>query len=148
MPITETYTSLARGVVDGTVSPWEGVAVFKFDEVIKYSTQAGFYTMTMIIAMNKDKYESLPDDLKKIIDDTTGLVMSERLGKAYDEVEIPLRNAAVKKGVQIAEFESGEMNRLREKTMHMRGQWVEEMSAKGYPAQEILDTAIKYTESY
>ena len=97
MPITDTYTSLERGVVDGTVVPFEGLGIFKLDDLVKYSTITDFYTVTMAVLMNKRKYQSLPDDLKKAIDENSGLVMSSWCGKAYDKAEVPFRAAGSQK---------------------------------------------------
>ena len=37
-----------------------------------------------MVTMNKDKYESLPDDLKKVIDDNSGKSMAAKAGKVFD----------------------------------------------------------------
>src|SRR5699024_6339972 len=59
LPANDMYTSLQRGVVDGLSFPWEAVTAFKIDEITKYHTHIPFYSSALIVAMNKDKYESL-----------------------------------------------------------------------------------------
>lgn len=144
MPITETYQSLERNVIDGTVLVWEGMCAFKLNEVTKYATMADLYTMPMMIVMNKDKWDSLPDDVKKLIDGTTGLKMSSEAGAAFDKSEKPSRAVCLKKGIEEIVFEPDEMAKLRESTLPLRAKWVKEMEAKGYPAQQILDTALGF----
>ena len=144
MPITETYQALERNVIDGTVLVWEGMCAFKLNEVTKYATVADLYTMPMMIVMNLDKWNSLPDDVKKLIDSTTGLKMSSEAGAAFDKMEKPTREICLKKGIEEITFDSAEMIKLKESTLPLRQQWVKEMEAKGYPAQQILDTALGF----
>ncbi|MEJ2039908.1 MAG: TRAP transporter substrate-binding protein [Desulfosarcinaceae bacterium] len=143
MPITETYQAMERGVIDGTVLVWEGMGVFKLNEVCKYATDAELYTMPMVIAMNLAKWNSLPDDVKEMIDSTTGLKMSKEAGAAFDKMEIPFKAKSLKMGMEEIVLPPAEMKKLRESTMPLREAWVKEYTAKGYPAQKILDTAVK-----
>ncbi len=85
MPIGEVYTSLQRGVMDGMAATWQPIQAFRLDELLSTHTNIPFYNSTLVISMNKDKYESLPDDLKKVIDDNSGIVLSERIAKIFDE---------------------------------------------------------------
>lgn len=144
MPITETYTALERGVVEGTVLPWEGNFVFKLAEILKYATETDFYTMTMMVVMNKRKFESLPADIKKIIDETTGMVMSVEAGKVYDETNEPMKQLCLKKGMKSMKLPAAEEAKLEKLTLPLRAEWVKNMTAKGYPGQAVLDAAIKH----
>ncbi len=144
MPITETYTALERGVVDGTVVPYEGVVIFKLDELLKYTTPADFYTVTMAFLMNKKKWDSLPDDIKKIIDENAGLPLSIEAGRVYDEVEIPMKEKCLKAGMQIVEMSPEAKAKLHEVTMPIREDWVKEMESKGLPGKEVYETALEY----
>ncbi|MFO7600402.1 MAG: TRAP transporter substrate-binding protein [Candidatus Desulfacyla sp.] len=145
MPVTDTYTALERGVVDGTVLPWEGNFVFKLAELLKYGTEADFYTMTMMAVMNKKKYDSLPDNVKKAIDETTGMVMSEEAGRVYDAVRPVMRKLCMDKGMEAIQISPEESDRLKALSMPLRDEWVEEMNKKGLPGKAVLDAAVKLT---
>lgn len=54
--------------------------------------------------MNKDKYESLPDDLKKVIDDNSGAKMGAKASQIFDRVNAEVRQAAVDKGDTMIEI--------------------------------------------
>lgn len=146
MPITETYQALERSVIDGTVLVWEGIGVFKLDEVVKYTTVADLYTMPMMIVMNRDRWESLPDDVKQLIESTTGLQMSSNAGKAFDDAEKPFRERALAKGIQEIILEPSELAKMKASTLPLRAQWVKDMEAKGYPGQKILETVLGFIE--
>ncbi|MGD9211748.1 MAG: hypothetical protein PVI90_13265 [Desulfobacteraceae bacterium] len=98
MPINEMYTALEGG--DGMVIPFEGLVVFKLDELVKYSTITDFYTVALATVMNKEKYDSLPDDIKKIIDENSGAVMSCWCGKHFDKSEAHFKEIALGKGIE------------------------------------------------
>ena len=145
MPVTETYTALERGVIGGTVLPWEGNFVFKLAELLKYGTETEFYTMSMMVVMNKRKWDSLPEDVKKAIDETTGMVMSGNAGKVFDDTNVPMRNLCIKKGMQVLQLPLEEKKKLEALSMPIRNQWVMDMQSKGLPGKEILDAAVAFT---
>lgn len=145
MPITETYLALEKGVVEGTVLPWEGNHIFKLSELLKYGTETDFYTMTMMVVMNKRKWKSLPDDVKKVITETTGLAMSTEAGKVYDETRPIMKDLCQKKGMQVIELSQAEKKKLKEMTLPLRDKWTSEMMAKKLPGKAILKAAVKYT---
>jgi TRAP-type C4-dicarboxylate transport system substrate-binding protein len=113
-------------------------------ELLKYGTESDFYTMTMMVVMNKRKWDSLPENIKKIIDETTGMVMSEEAGKVYDQTDEPLKQLCIKKGMQALELPAEEESKLEKLTLPLRDKWVKEMEAKGAPGQAVLDAAIKF----
>jgi len=85
MPVDEHYTGLSTGTIDAVVTsinnlmpPWN------LDEVADYAvynTPATFQ-VTFII-MNKERYESLSDDHRAIIDELAGLPMSLEIAKSF-----------------------------------------------------------------
>lgn len=85
LPANDMYTSLQRGVVDGLSFPWEAVTTFKIDEVTKYHTNIPFYSSGLMVAMNKDSYQNLPDDLKKVLDDNSGMDLAKKVGEVFDK---------------------------------------------------------------
>jgi TRAP-type C4-dicarboxylate transport system substrate-binding protein len=86
MPVTQIYNALERGVIDATMIPLSAMLDFKLLEVVKYLTvDAPLGRSPFLVAMNRKRYEGLPPDLKKIIDDTTGLEMSLGGARSYDK---------------------------------------------------------------
>ena len=78
LPATDIYTSLQRGVLDGVSLPWDATGSFRLLELTNTHTNIPFYSSAIMVTMNKDKYDSLPDDLKKVIDDNSGKAMARR----------------------------------------------------------------------
>jgi TRAP-type C4-dicarboxylate transport system substrate-binding protein len=85
MPVTQIYNSLERGVIDASMIPASAGLDFKLIEVAKYFTyNAPLGRSPFLVSMNRKRYESLPADLRKIIDDTTGLQLSLKGASTYD----------------------------------------------------------------
>ncbi len=104
MPASDTYTSLQRGVIDGVSLPWQPIQAFRLDELVNAHTYVPFYNAAFVVTMNKDKYESLPDDLKKVIDDNSGAQMGAKASQIFDRVNAEVRQAAVDKGDTMIEI--------------------------------------------
>lgn len=85
LPATDLYTSLQRGVVDGMAFPWSPTGSFKLTEVVNTHTNMPFYSSALMVTMNKDKYEELPEDLKNIIDNNSGKKMAQIAANVFDE---------------------------------------------------------------
>jgi TRAP-type C4-dicarboxylate transport system substrate-binding protein len=85
MPAGQIYNALDRGVVDASMIPMSAALDFKLIEVAKYFTiNAPLGRSPFLVAMNRSRYEKLPADLKKIVDDSTGLKLSLKGAETYD----------------------------------------------------------------
>jgi TRAP-type C4-dicarboxylate transport system substrate-binding protein len=144
-PVTETYTSLERGVLDGVVMPFDGIVIFKLNELLKYYTPADFYSMVFWVAMNKKKFESLPDNVKKIIEENSGLALSRAHGKSFDQTYAAMKQVCLKTGMQQVTFPDSEMKRLIKLTEPLKDQWVKDMQAKGLPGKAVLEAATRFS---
>src|SRR5512145_2927842 len=68
MPQSETPEAIQKGVVKGMVSSMEILQDFKFAAYTPYATVANLNVVTFAVVMNKDKRNSLPADVKKVLD--------------------------------------------------------------------------------
>lgn len=67
---SEVYTAIQNGTVDGVSVSIPSMYTAKIQEVAKYiSTSSEFY-VTVILMMNKEKFEKLPEDLQGILLET------------------------------------------------------------------------------
>lgn len=136
-PVTEAQEKIKKGEIEGVCLPWEGFYAFKFFDC-KYHTEANLYTMGFFIVMNKQKYESLPQDIRKIIDETTGEVMSVTAGRAMDEYDLKGKRYAEENGHIIYTLPKAELERWKKLTLPIGDIWIEEMKVKDIPGEEIL----------
>jgi TRAP-type C4-dicarboxylate transport system substrate-binding protein len=137
---------LSKRVVDAVLIPYEVTLPLKVDEMVDYHTVlAGdisrVNTSTFIIAMNKARYESLPADLKKAIDDNSGMALSQWLGEIWEAAEGPGKAKAEASG-EIITMPPDEVAKLRAKIEQpVIDRWIGEMKAKGVDGQALVDEA-------
>lgn len=69
MSVGEVYSALQRGTVDGAIGGLQGAVGLKHFEVTKYmlAPMGALGTLIHAYVMNKDKFESMPEDLQKIV---------------------------------------------------------------------------------
>ncbi|CAL96293.1 TRAP transporter substrate-binding protein [Azoarcus olearius] len=153
MPLPAVTEAMSKGVIDGYVLPWEVIPTVKLHELTRYHSETppsepALYTAVFTIAMNKAKYASLPDDLKKVIDANSGAEFSAMIGRVWDESAPAARQQAVANGNQFGMISSAELAGWRKAGDRLAAEWVEEMKGKGYPAQEMLDSARGLIDKY
>lgn len=151
MPVPAIPEGLSKGVIDGTTIPWEVTTALKVSELVDNHTEftgGALYTLTFVLAMNKDKYESMPDDLKAVIDANSGLEFSIFAGGTQADADAPARQVAVEAGNNIITLNELETAVWREQAQPIYDSWVAEMETKGIDGQALIDEAKSLMEAY
>jgi TRAP-type C4-dicarboxylate transport system substrate-binding protein len=106
------YESLRRGVIDGNMGPYEQLKSFRTGEVMKYHSvawQAGS-GYTFYVAVNKKKWNSLPADVRQIIDETAKTYI-EPWGIGYNRVDLEGLEFFKQRGGKVIQIPDAEINR-------------------------------------
>jgi TRAP-type C4-dicarboxylate transport system substrate-binding protein len=143
MPITNVYTSLERGVIDGFIAGPSALFSFKLDEVVKSMT-TGFAggNLVLLLVMNKKAYEALSPEHKKIIDETSGEALGLRGAKAYDAQGAKALELARKRpGSQVVEFAAAEQAKIHKAVEPMIDTWIAAREKEGFKAREMYNAA-------
>lgn len=153
MPLPGIPDALSKGTINGAVIPWEVVPSVKVHELTKHHAEfdpagGALYTTTFVMAMNKAKYNSLPPDLKKIIDNNSGADTSAWLGKVQQEGDVAGRQAAVDRKNTIFTISPAEAQEFRRKSRSLEVEWVEDMNKRGHDGRKLLDTARALIEKH
>ncbi|GAA6140796.1 TRAP transporter substrate-binding protein [Hydrogenophaga sp. 5NK40-0174] len=146
MPLPQIPDALSKGVIDGCVIPWEVVPAVKVHELAPNHSEfdpagGALYTTTFIMAMNQAKYDSMPADLKAIIDKNSGMETSAWLGQVQQGGDTPGREAAVKRGNNIYTIPASDAQEFRRKARLVEVEWVKDMDRRGFKGEELLKTA-------
>ena len=70
MKFSELFTALQTGVMDGQENPFTQIYSAKLQEVQKYLSLSGHVYTPAYLTVGKTKWESLPPDVRKILEDT------------------------------------------------------------------------------
>ena len=146
MPLPQIPDALSKGTIQGCVIPWEVVPSVKVHELTKHHAEfdpagGSLYTTTFVMAMNKAKYNSLPPDLKKVIDANSGLQTSGWLGKVQQGGDVAGRKAAVDRGNSIFTVSAADAQEFRRRSRQIEVEWVEDMNKRGFDGRKLLEGA-------
>jgi TRAP-type C4-dicarboxylate transport system substrate-binding protein len=146
MPLPQIPDALSKGTINGCVIPWEVVPSVKVHELTKNHAEfdpagGSLYTTTFVMAMNKAKYNSLPPDLKKVIDANSGMATSAWLGKVQQAGDAAGRKAAADRGNTIFTVSANDAQEFRRRSRQIEVEWMEDMNKKGFDGRKLLDTA-------
>jgi TRAP-type transport system periplasmic protein len=153
MPLPSIPDALSKGTINGCVIPWEVVPSVKVQELTKYHAEfdpagGALYTLTFVMAMNKAKYNALPADLKKVIDNNSGMATSAWLGKTQQAGDIAGRKSALDHGNTIFTVGKEEAQQFRRASRQVEIEWVEDMNKRGFDGKKLLETARALIEKH
>ncbi|MBN2420172.1 MAG: TRAP transporter substrate-binding protein [Deltaproteobacteria bacterium] len=147
IPMPDVYLALKQGVIDGMGTPWEAIHTYRFYEVADYYTQTPFPAVYFSIAVNKKKWNALPDDVKNAISSVSGLEGSKFWGRNFDKAREGVFELAkeICKDINLYTLPEEETERWLEiGGKPIWNDWVIKMEKDGYVnAGEILDTTLK-----
>lgn len=147
MPLPMVPEGLMKNVVDGAAVPWEGVPSIRLTELTKFhlDVPAGAPRISntiFLFGMNEAKYQSLPPDLRKVIDSNSGLAASSWAGETgFDAVSAQYRKAAQDGGGNVYELPDAEYQRWVKATDAVDDEWVKDATAKGADGKKLLEDA-------
>lgn len=145
LPVPGIPEALSKGVVDGTVIPWEVTAALRLPEFVGHHTEfsgdEALYTATFVLAMNKAKYEAMPDDLKAILDAESGAKFSAFAAKVMSDFDTPGRENAVSAGNTIVTLDAAEVERWKEAAAPVVDRWISDMDGKGIDGSALIEQA-------
>lgn len=136
--IVDTYEALRRGVVEGNMGPLEQLKGFKIGEVEKYATASWKVgsVFAFYVVMNKNKWNKLPADAKKIITDHTKEFI-ERWAAEWNNIDIEGREYFNKQGGKIIPISDAESAKWVKAAEPVIGDFKKDMISKGFKAAEI-----------
>ncbi|WP_299390997.1 TRAP transporter substrate-binding protein [Pelagibius sp.] len=152
MPVPAVPEALSKGVVEGTMLPYEVTLPLKVHELTQSHTEVGgergLYTAVFLFAMNKARYDALPEDLRQVIDANSGIPLAKKIGRLWDEAEAPGRDAAAKLGDSFHVIEGEELARWQAATAPVVDTWLASMAEAGKDGEALLAEARALVAQY
>jgi TRAP-type C4-dicarboxylate transport system substrate-binding protein len=139
MPMPEVPQSVQTGVINGTMTSREVLQDFKLAESLKFVTDYPTVVVAFAAVMDQKKWDKLPADVKKVIDDLAE-EMPAWTGNYHDKENVGAAMAWAQKEhkLQVVSLAADEKSRWDAKLKSMEDDWVKEMSAKGLPAANYV----------
>jgi TRAP-type C4-dicarboxylate transport system substrate-binding protein len=151
LPSTEVFLAAQRGVIEAAVFPLQPLEEYKLHEVFDYSTFIpGISSEFKFVAMNLDKWKSLPKDLQSAFDAVTEKALEEagRIWQYYQTDHMIELIKTFPGGHQLLYLPDSEVAKVKELLRPIRNNYIATLKGKGLPGEEIVSEAAKIMEKY
>ena len=143
MPPAQVAEAISKGVVDGSMASWELVPAAKLDEVTRFHTseppgEPGFSSVVLGLFMNRQKYESLPADLKAVIDRNSGAPLVDAFGRAWDATAAQARKRVREQGGQDLTVTLADYEEMRKAAAAVEQEWLKDAAAKALDGPALV----------
>lgn len=150
MGMSEVYQAAQKGIIDALVSPPETLEGWKHHEIFDYSTPVPyFYSEFFWIAMNWDKWNSLPKGLQDAFDEVAeDAVLEAGAIWQYMQTKGMAFAQAQPGGHTFLQLPDSEIEKLKEMLKPVRDDYIKLLNEKGFDGEDIVNEAGKIVEKY
>lgn len=143
------YEALQKGVVQATFAPVEVLKGWKQAEVTKYIVDcfSVSYSLGFYVAMNLDKWNSLPKDVQRVIE-TVSLEWIGKHGIAWDTSDAEGRSFALSLGNKVITLSDKESARWAKAVEPVIEGYIKKAEGKGLPGRYYIDTIKALIKKY
>lgn len=138
MPMPEVPEAVQKGIIQGLLTSFDVLKDMKFAEMCKYETVANLSVYPFAVIMNKQKYESLPADVKKVLDDLSA-EQAQWTGKYMDDhVKESLEWSKTTYQVEVYNFDAAVQAEIVKLTAPLFDGWKENAAKAGVDTKAVL----------
>jgi len=147
MPMGQTYESLQKGIVEGTINSENCLHDYKFAELVKYQYMWSTYVVPFIAIINKDKWESMPSDIQRVFEEVAAECLPKEI-ELWDAAQARGRNFGLERGMKVIQPTSEVTQALIRARQPLYDDYVKNTKEKGLPGKEFLDDLIRLANKY
>ncbi|WMD22931.1 TRAP transporter substrate-binding protein [Achromobacter seleniivolatilans] len=108
----EIIPALRTNQLDGIVTNW-GTPIAGFNDEMTRHTAVPFYASAFFIVMNKARYESLPSDIRRAVDELSGDALVAQFGPLWNKWDQPFQQGAQAPGRVVLRPDTALLQRWR-----------------------------------
>lgn len=150
LDVSDGYTSLDKGVIDGMACAWGTVSAYRLFEVAKFHTLIGICPAPSAFLVNKkvvwDVLTPEQQALFKLQAPTLQNYITE--GNVLSSMDVRYNQASPAQGHEIITWGPEDMASMRERFRPIWDKWADTMEKQGVPAKAILEDAIQLIDAY
>jgi TRAP-type transport system periplasmic protein len=139
IPISDAYEAYQRGVAQGVLLAAETLKAFRWGDVLhglQWNDGIGSIS-TLLVVMNKAKWNSLPPDIQKILEQVSEEWI-EKTGKGWDAIDQDSIDFAKTKGLKITTVSKEEQAMTTKMMKPLLDEHLANMKKLGLPGEESL----------
>jgi len=140
LEMADVYESMRRGVIDGIMGPLEQLKGWKTGDIVRYVTacwDVGIGSVFYVV-MNKDKWNALPPDIKKIFEEVSD-EWAEKTGVMWNKADIEGWEELKKQGGQMISLSPDESRKWVRAVQTQVTDKRKEVISKGFSEKEVND---------
>jgi TRAP-type transport system periplasmic protein len=139
MPQSDTPEALQKGVIKGQISSMEVLKDFNYAAYTPHATITNLWVVSFAVVMNKDKWNALPEDVKKVFDgmsreqaEWTGEYVDNHVKEALDWSKEKYKD------FQILELSASDKATIAKNVKPIIDEYIKRVSASGLPGNQII----------
>jgi len=138
MPQSEAPEAIQKGIVKGNVSSMEILKDFNFAAYLPFATETNLFVVTFAVIMNKDKWNAMPADVKKVLEDLRR-EQAEWTGKYVDDhVQESLKWSKEKYNHQLIQLSAADKEEIAKLTKPLIDEYIKKINGMGLPGEQII----------
>lgn len=127
-----------RNVIDAVYTAWTISLPTKIVRVASHYALPGLSSGVLMVVMNRKSYEKLPADLKKVIDNNSGMALAREFGERWHNDDMPAIAVAKKSGKPMYAFSANEKQRWERASRGVIEGWIADMKKKEIEGEALL----------
>jgi TRAP-type transport system periplasmic protein len=150
IPIVDFYEALSKGTADGVTISYQAGTTNGIHEAVKYSWELPVGGGNMFYGINKNVWDTFPDDIKGIIEEIKYDFQPDSFYKMYvqegDKVAV---QEFVDTGIEISSPSEADLQDLLDNYVdNVWDTWIKEAEDEGKPGQKVIETFRELVEKY
>ena len=139
VPPQESQDALAKGIVDGAGFPHEAGFAYDLASVAPYAIDPPLASATFALVMNPAKYNSLPPDLRAILDKESGVAGADELRQGLAGFrEVRARTEITRRACKINTLPPADVAKMKELAKPIIEKALDELEKAGQAGARIL----------
>lgn len=139
VPASDLYLALQRGTVNGAIYNAPSVFGYKIEEVLSaVSNNASLGSVAFAFLINEDVWKGLTPEQQTILQEVANETQ-QNFARTFDEFDRGSYGKLEEAGVTVFSFPPATLAAMDQKLGAVRDEWVAQVSARGLPAQDMLE---------
>ncbi len=146
---SEEFMAMQQGVVDGNMIEFDQLISRRYGEVVKQMVLINLGTTAFFCVMNQDVYDSMPADLREVIDSVSGEYAEKMMEEFWNNQEFESLDKWIREYggslYMLTDEEYAEVDKAMESAKDI---WMESLRDAGYDADRFLKVIRDLEEEY
>lgn len=138
IPMADVFMSMQQGIIDATSCDYDLLVSRRLGDVVKHVTLINTTGLAFAVVMNKDVYDGMPDDLKKVVDSVSGEYGRTLFKEFWEKKQYESLNTWVTQmGGKLHVLSDADYAKADMLTEPVMQEWVDIVTKAGLPGKDI-----------